>query len=124
MLRFAVLMRSRSIIPRNTFLQCYETIAFGAVIVIVSEYDGQVKQGHHHNGDEAAKRPHIMWSICGRRFTTPLFGARWDRGRAHSVARPRVPICSPLTHMVYLLTLFELFSWLQKRFRVRPTRIR
>ena len=44
------------------------------------------KQGHHHNGDQAVRRPHMMCSICGRRFTTPL-------------------------------TVFELFSWVQKRFR-------
>ena len=44
---------------------------------------------------------------------------------AHSIVRTWVPISSPLTHMVYLL-VFELLSWLQKRFRpsVRPPRIR
>ena len=26
-----------------------------------------------------AARPHMMSSICGRRFTTPLFGLRADR---------------------------------------------
>ena len=30
------------------------------------------QQGHHHNGDQAARRPSMMCSICGRRFTTPL----------------------------------------------------
>ena len=41
----------------------------------------------------------MMCSICGRRFATPWFGGTW----AHSVARPRVPISSLLTHMVDLL---------------------
>ena len=30
-----------------------------------------IKQGHHHNGDQAARRPHVMCSICGRRFAAP-----------------------------------------------------
>ena len=38
-----------------------------------------LKQRHHHNGDQAVRRPHMMCSICVRRFTTPLFGVRWDR---------------------------------------------
>ena len=43
------------------------------------------------------------------------------RGRAHSIARPSVPISSPLTHnMVHLLPFFELFRWLQKRCRPSP----
>ena len=37
------------------------------------------KQGHHHKGDQAARRPHMMCSIFGRRFTTILFGIRGDR---------------------------------------------
>ena len=36
-------------------------------------------QGHHHNGDQATRLPHMMCSICRRRFTTPLFGTRGDR---------------------------------------------
>ena len=55
------------------------------------------QQGHHHNGDQAARRPHMMCSICGRRF-----GCNFKGGLAHSIARPRVPISSPLTHMIYL----------------------
>ena len=31
-------------------------------------------QGHHQNGDQSARRPLMMCSICGGRFTTPLFG--------------------------------------------------
>ena len=27
-----------------------------------------VKQGHHHNSDQAARQPDMMRSICGRRF--------------------------------------------------------
>ena len=37
------------------------------------------KQGHHHNGDQAARRPNMMCSICVRRSTPPLFGVRADR---------------------------------------------
>ena len=37
------------------------------------------KQGHHRNGDQAARRPHVMCSICVRRSTTPLLGVRTDR---------------------------------------------
>ena len=39
------------------------------------------KQGHHHDGDQAARRPDMMCSISGRPFTTPLFGVRgdWDQ---------------------------------------------
>ena len=55
----------------------------------------------------------MVCSICGRRFATVRFGVCGD----HSLARPRVPISSILTHMVYLsLTVLVLFSWLQKRF--------
>ena len=57
-------------------------------------------QGHHHNGAQAARRPQMMCSICGRRFEMPPFGARGRRGRAHSIARTLVPISSLLTHMV------------------------
>ena len=45
----------------------------------------------------------MMCSICGRRFATPPFGVRRSLGWAHSIARPWVPICPLLTHMVYLL---------------------
>ena len=30
-------------------------------------------------GDQAARRPHMMSSICGRQLTIPLFGVRGDR---------------------------------------------
>ena len=33
----------------------------------------------HYNGDQAARRPHILCSICGCWFTTCLFGVRGDR---------------------------------------------
>ena len=35
------------------------------------------RQGHLHNGDQAARQSRMMWSICGRRFTTTRFG-RWE----------------------------------------------
>ena len=36
----------------------------------------QTKQGHHHNVDQAARRPA---SICGGRFVTRWFGVRVGR---------------------------------------------
>ena len=32
--------------------------------------------GHHHNGDRAARRPDMIYLICGRPFATSWFGAR------------------------------------------------
>ena len=37
-----------------------------ALTSIVEQYDKvvyRVMQGHHHNGDQAAGRPHMLWSI-------------------------------------------------------------
>ena len=56
------------------------------------------EQGHHHNGDQATRRPHNpphdvlnLWTpICNR-----------SRGWAHLIAHIWVPISS--THMIYLL---------------------
>ena len=82
-----------------------------------------LKQGHHHNGDHAARRPHMMFSICGRRFTTSRFGGSVGWGCAHLIARPWVPITLQLPTDTYGLsnTVFELFSWLKKAFPpVRP----
>ena len=36
------------------------------------------KQGHHHNGDQAARRPNMMCSICGRRFGCNFKGRLFD----------------------------------------------
>ena len=38
--------------------------------------DKQMEQGHHHNGGQAARRPQMMCSTCGRRFATRRFGVR------------------------------------------------
>ena len=35
-------------------------------------------QGHHHNGDQAARRPHMMRSLCGRRFGCNFKGGLFD----------------------------------------------
>ena len=37
------------------------------------------QQGRHRNGEQAARRPHTMCSICGSQFTAPLLGERGDR---------------------------------------------
>ena len=90
--------------------------------------DEKYKHGHHHNGNQAARRPRMMCSICGRQCTTPLFAVRGDWNE--SVASPCIPISSPLTYMVYLFPFLSYLGWLQKRFRpsirpsARPTRIR
>ena len=64
----------------------------------------------------------MMCSVCGHRFTTPLFGVRGDR--MSSFGGP--PMYSyELTIDTYglFVTVFEVFSWLQKRFRpfARPS---
>ena len=46
----------------------------------IDKFGDNVEQGHHHNGDHAARRPHMMRSICVRRFTTPLFGDTYGSG--------------------------------------------
>ena len=48
----------------------------------------KIIQGHHHNGDQAVRQPHMMCSISGRQFVTPHFGVREGRGWGHSVAFP------------------------------------
>ena len=74
-------------------------------------------QDNHHNGDQAARRFHMFCSICDHRFATPRPGVHGGRGWADSVAHPWVPISSRLTHKYGLsLTVWELFSWLPKRF--------
>ena len=55
------------------------------------------QQGHHHNGDQAARRPHVMCSICVRRFATPRFEGNGCRGLVHSIARPWDSVSSPST---------------------------
>ena len=40
----------------------------------------EIEQGHHHNGDQAARRHHMTCSICGRRFATARFGVRVGSG--------------------------------------------
>ena len=64
-------------------------------------------QGHHHNGDQVARPPNMMRSICGRRYATSWFVIRGGHGWAHLVAGPWVPISSPLAHMVYLVTFLS-----------------
>ena len=74
-------------------------------------------QGHHHNGDQPARRPQMTCSICGRRFATRPFRVRVSRGWIHSIARPWFPTSSPLTHALSL-AVFESLSWLKKCFDI------
>ena len=59
--------------------------------------------------------PHDVLCLCSLINDPSVWGA-WGLGWAQLKARPWVPISSPLTHMVLFLTVFELFSWLQKTF--------
>ena len=40
--------------------------------------DNRDEQGHHHNGDQAARRIDMMCSICGCRFGCNLEGGLFD----------------------------------------------
>ena len=51
----------------------------GLVRLAVAETTTQGRQGHHHSGDQAARRPHMISSICGRRFTPLCMGVLGDR---------------------------------------------
>ena len=50
------------------------------------------RQGHHHNGDQAARWLHMMCLFCGRRFATSRFGVCSGRRWANSIARPWLPM--------------------------------
>ena len=55
----------------------FEIAQTGAAHTLSHDKAGNtVEQGHHHNGDQAARRPLMMCSICVRRSTTTLFGVR------------------------------------------------
>ena len=48
----------------------------------------QNEQGYHHTGDQAARRPHMMCSFCGRRFATHRLGVRMGSGIGPSDSPP------------------------------------
>ena len=48
----------------------------------------------------------------------------WGSGTGHSIARPCVPITSPLTHMVYFLPFTSYSAGSKSVFAAHPTRIR
>ena len=65
-------------------------------------------------------QPPASWLICKGNFSIRQFGVRETvgaQGRAYSIDHLLVPISSPLTQYGLSLTIFELFNWLQKRFR-------
>ena len=80
----------------------------------------EYQQGHHHDGDQTARRLRMMCSICGCRFATSPYGVRGSPGWAYLVARPWVPISSPLTHVVYLLPVSSYLAG-SKNISVRPS---
>ena len=47
--------------------------------------------------------PHYVLNLWSPIYDISVWGTCGDREWAHSVARPCIPICSPLTNMVYLL---------------------
>ena len=67
------------------------------------------KQGHHHNGDQAARRPRMMCSICGRRFATTQFGGTCGSGVSSFGS---LPLCLSLT----VLLQFRQGTFLTRRF--------
>ena len=71
-------------------------------------------QGHHHNGDQAVRRPDMMCSICGRRFTYSVLGT-WGSGWAHSVARPCI-LSTLLSISNRLATISKRGFWPPPRF--------
>ena len=78
------------------------------------------KQGHHHNGDEAARRPTMMCSICGRcpsnfqNFSTP-----WGSGIGPFGSPPMGSYLPPVTHLVYLLPFLSYLAC-SKSTSIRP----
>ena len=75
------------------------------------------RQGHHHNGDQAARRTHMMCSICVRRSTTISVWGYVRIGLTSFGSPPMyIPISSPIDTLS--LAVFELFGWLQNRFRL------
>ena len=57
-----------------TMFKCTKTFNF------VSCPERQTWQGHHHNGDQAARRPNMMHSISGRRFSCSFKGGLFAVG--------------------------------------------
>ena len=53
-----------------------------------------------NNGDQAARRPHTMCSICGRWFTTHLFGVCGDRDELIRYLA-HVFLLAPYWHMIW-----------------------
>ena len=72
--------------------------AFCSTTPVLCHTRGNLKQGHHHNGDQVARQPR---SICGRRFTTPLFGVRVDRDELIRLLAHVFPLAN-YRHKVYL----------------------
>ena len=54
-------------------------------------YSKVITQGHRHNGDQAARRPHILWSICGHSF-----GALAKAVRLFKASLSSQPMCSQM----------------------------
>ena len=65
------LLSIRSIIPEHNVRTSYRTescFIFNKLTKINIKSGGDAgKQSHHHNGDQAARRPHMMCLTCGRR---------------------------------------------------------
>ena len=61
---------------------------------IATVADFTVRQGHHHNGDQAARQPHKMCSICDADLR-PLCLGYVGIGMSSFGSRPCNPISSP-----------------------------
>ena len=98
---------------------CSQCKAVGGVIsgkIVSHIVHENVVQGHHHNGDQAAQRPHTMCSICGRRFATPRFGVRGESGMGLFDSPPMGSYQLHIGTYGLSRTIFQLFSRLQNRF--------
>ena len=69
--------RTRNIRLRQQLPEVASDVTSGVAAEKVG-LDVFIKRGQH-NGYQAARRPHMMYSIYVRRFTTPLCGVREDQ---------------------------------------------
>ena len=67
-----------------------------------------LEQGHHHNCDQASRRPHMMCSICGCRFATPPVWGMWETGMGSFDSLPMGSYQLAIDTHGLALTIFEL----------------
>ena len=110
--------KHRSLLKPCMQMHCIGDTHFEVIVAFVDDEQRIYTTRSSPNGDQAVRRPHMLWSICGRRFTTPLFVVR-----GIGTPRPWVAISSPLTHG-YLLPLSSYLAGSKAFPPARATRIR